>query len=116
MIPSIPLPWQAKTWQTELSGAITDVKDLAAILELSFDNADWDLNPAFPMRVPMAYVSRMRRGDRNDPLLRQVIPELAEKNSIPDFEPDPLMKHLEERFKKDKTFLCSGSCYGLCFG
>ncbi|MEE3279518.1 MAG: EF-P beta-lysylation protein EpmB [Pseudomonadota bacterium] len=92
MIPSIPLPWQAKTWQTELSGAITDVKDLADILELSLDNADWDLNPAFPMRVPMPYVSRMRRGDRNDPLLRQVIPELVEKNSIPDFEPDPLQE------------------------
>ena len=90
MITSIPLPWQPKTWQTQLSGAVTHVKDLADMLGLSLDGADWDPNPAFPMRVPMPYVSRMRRGDRSDPLLRQVVPELAEKASTPGFVSDPL--------------------------
>jgi len=92
MITSIPLPWQPKTWQTQLSGAVTHVKDLADMLGLSLDGADWDPNPAFPMRVPMPYVSRMRRGDRSDPLLRQVVPELAEKASAPGFESDPLQE------------------------
>ena len=92
MIPSIPVPWQAKAWQTELSRAITDVEDLANILGLSLDDMDWDPNPTFPMRVPMPYVSRMRCGDRSDPLLRQVLPELAEKNSPLGFESDPLQE------------------------
>ena len=65
MIPSIPLPWQAEIWQTELSNAVTDIKDLADILGLALDGGEWDPNPEFPMRVPMPYISRMRQGDRS---------------------------------------------------
>ncbi|MFP6797321.1 MAG: hypothetical protein VB933_09710 [Pseudomonadales bacterium] len=77
MIPSIPLSWQAETWQAELSNAATHIKDLADILGLALDGGEWDPNPAFPMRVPMPYISRMRRGDRSDPLLRQVAPRIG---------------------------------------
>jgi EF-P beta-lysylation protein EpmB len=44
----------------------------------------------FGLRVPFGYVARMRRGDANDPLLRQVLPIGAENDIVPDFGPDPV--------------------------
>jgi EF-P beta-lysylation protein EpmB len=44
----------------------------------------------FALRVPLGYVARMRRGDANDPLLRQVLPIAAEGDTIADYGPDPL--------------------------
>jgi L-lysine 2,3-aminomutase len=44
----------------------------------------------FRLRVPLGYVARMRRGDPNDPLLRQVLPIASENDYAPDYGPDPL--------------------------
>jgi len=44
----------------------------------------------FGLRVPLGYVARMRRGDVNDPLLRQVLPIAAEGELVPDFVADPV--------------------------
>ncbi len=44
----------------------------------------------FGLRVPLGYLARMRRGDVNDPLLKQVLPIAAEGEELPDFVPDPL--------------------------
>jgi EF-P beta-lysylation protein EpmB len=44
----------------------------------------------FGLRVPLPYVARMRRGDVNDPLLKQVLPIGSEMDSVPEFGPDPL--------------------------
>lgn len=44
----------------------------------------------FGLRVPRGYVARMRRGDANDPLLKQVLPITAEGDVVPDFGPDPV--------------------------
>lgn len=39
----------------------------------------------FPLRVPRAFVARMRHGDLHDPLLRQVLPLDAEMQPAPGF-------------------------------
>lgn len=44
----------------------------------------------FGLRVPPGYLARMRRGDANDPLLKQVLPIGAEGDVVPDFGPDPV--------------------------
>jgi EF-P beta-lysylation protein EpmB len=44
----------------------------------------------FRLRVPLSYVARMRRGDPNDPLLRQVLPLAAEREVAPGYTADPL--------------------------
>lgn len=51
----------------------------------------------FGLRVPLSYVSRMRRGDANDPLLRQVLPIAAEGETAPDFGPDPVGEQAARR-------------------
>jgi len=45
---------------------------------------------AFRLRVPRSYLARIRRGDPNDPLLRQILPLQAELAQAPEFTPDPL--------------------------
>ena len=74
------------TWQEQLTGSIRDPKELLQFLELDsleLDTPEADpslLNQAlsasqdFPLRVPVAYLHRITKGDINDPLLLQVLP------------------------------------------
>lgn len=82
-------------WQAELASAITHPREL--ITELGLDPAL--LLPAeaaagaFRLRVPRSYLSRIRPGDPNDPLLRQVLPLGAELADSADYTADPLGEH-----------------------
>jgi EF-P beta-lysylation protein EpmB len=87
-------------WQQELARAVRDPLELLGLLDLTpaqiapGETAD-SLRAAaagFPMRVPRSYVARMRRGDPQDPLLRQVLPVGAEILSVPGFVADPLQE------------------------
>jgi len=79
-------------WQAEMAAAIRDPAELLAILQLP----DSLLEPAkaaaarFPLRVPHAFVQRMKTGDIHDPLLRQVLPLSMELEHHPDFRTDPV--------------------------
>ncbi|MGB9430596.1 MAG: EF-P beta-lysylation protein EpmB, partial [Gammaproteobacteria bacterium] len=44
----------------------------------------------FPLRVPRAFISRMRKRDAADPLLRQVLPLGEELDDTPGFSEDPV--------------------------
>ena len=88
MIPLKTVPWQSDTWTRALADAITEPR---ALLErLALDPAGVDFAPDFPLRVPLSFVERMRRGDRSDPLLKQVLPTLAERDAAPGYSNDPL--------------------------
>jgi EF-P beta-lysylation protein EpmB len=85
-------------WQQQLAAAVRDPLELLALLDL----APRDLGPDvtaeglvaaardFPLRVPHAFIARMRRGDPADPLLRQVLPLPEELRVVPGFGTDPL--------------------------
>jgi EF-P beta-lysylation protein EpmB len=49
------------------------------------------------MRVTPSYLARMRRGDANDPLLRQVLPLADELLETPGYGADPLEEHAATR-------------------
>lgn len=92
MIPRTIPTWQSKTWQEELSELITRPEELFDLLEL-----DPAMLPAakraaglFPFRTTRSFVSRMRAGDPNDPLLRQVLPIGEELEPDNGFSADPL--------------------------
>ncbi|ACL72317.1 EF-P beta-lysylation protein EpmB [Thioalkalivibrio sulfidiphilus] len=85
-------PGRARPWQRLQAAAITDPEVL--IRRLGLDPA---LLPAarraaelFRLRVPDGYLARMRPGDPNDPLLRQVLPLDAEYRDVPGFVEDPV--------------------------
>jgi EF-P beta-lysylation protein EpmB len=44
----------------------------------------------FPLRVPRAFVSRIRRGNEQDPLLLQIMPDIAEHHSEAGYSLDPV--------------------------
>ncbi len=79
-------------WQSQLRDLIRSPKALIDTLEL-----DPALLPAaeaastlFPLRVTRAFVSRMRKNDPNDPLLKQVLPLGQELHSPEGYSNDPL--------------------------
>ncbi|GGX95079.1 EF-P beta-lysylation protein EpmB [Litchfieldella qijiaojingensis] len=79
-------------WQAQLASAIRDPYELCRRLEL---DPAWlpgarTGHELFEVRVPEAYLSRIRRGDPEDPLLRQVLPLLAESDTMQGFVQDPL--------------------------
>ncbi|MBN8713925.1 MAG: EF-P beta-lysylation protein EpmB [Xanthomonadales bacterium] len=85
--PDTPQP--LADWRQLWREAVTDAHELLALLEL--DHLAGELPAAdagFRLRVPRGFVARMRRGDRHDPLLLQVLPQLAELETAPGFTRD----------------------------
>ncbi len=79
-------------WQQELITVITDPSELLNLLDL---DTCW-LEPAkaaakqFPLKVPHSFLSRIKKGDISDPLLRQILPLGIELNTSEGFTLDPL--------------------------
>ncbi|CDI02702.1 putative aminomutase [Candidatus Competibacter denitrificans Run_A_D11] len=90
MIPVNARRRQVPCWQRELAQAIRDPAEL--LQELALDSAllpiVWPTQ--FPLRVPRGFVAKMRKGDPDDPLLRQVWPLAAELIPVPGFVTDPV--------------------------
>jgi EF-P beta-lysylation protein EpmB len=78
---------QPAGWQRAWREAVRDPRELLALLGLESLAAGMSDEAAagFPLRVPHAFVARMRHGDPADPLLRQVLPVLDEERVVPGF-------------------------------
>ncbi|MCM5704819.1 EF-P beta-lysylation protein EpmB [Larsenimonas salina] len=75
----------------------------------------------FSTRVPEAYARRMRPGDPNDPLLRQVLPTGRETEQVAGFTQDPLeeAEHtpapgIIHKYHGRVLFIVSGACAVNC--
>lgn len=77
-------------WQRQLREAVREIGELERLLELPAGSLGTGAEAPFPLRVPRAFVARMRKGDPDDPLLRQVLPTRAEDRGAPGFGDDPL--------------------------
>ena len=85
-------PVEPVSWQSLLADSITDPAELLRRLGLGEELLAPAIAAAasFALRVPEPYLSRMRPGDPNDPLLRQVLPLGAELADQPGYVTDPL--------------------------
>ena len=84
---------QEQNWQSQLSDLITDPLELLNLLELSADqllSGAIVASEQFKLRVPRAFVEKMKVGDPLDPLLLQVLPHHLELEHHPEFVTDPL--------------------------
>src|SRR6185503_13386043 len=81
------------SWQAAVRNAVRDPAELLRLLELTPDALGPAAATAFPLLVPRGFVARMRRGDPNDPLLRQVWPLAAELETVPGYTADPVREH-----------------------
>jgi len=96
MIPQTKQVDTKQAWQIALSNIIKDPHELLKQLGLSnkLTAMDPDLIKNFPLRVPQSYINKMRHGDVNDPLLRQVFPLIDESIEVEHFVSDPVGDHL----------------------
>jgi EF-P beta-lysylation protein EpmB len=87
-----PRQLEPRTWQQELAEAITSPEELAAALGLSLRTlvGAHEASGHFSLRVPRSFVARMRPGDPQDPLLRQVLPAAAELAAEAGYIDDPV--------------------------
>jgi EF-P beta-lysylation protein EpmB len=78
---------QPAGWQRAWREAVRDPRELLATL--GFDALAASLSEeaaaGFPLRVPHAFIARMRHADPADPLLRQVLPVIDEERVVPGF-------------------------------
>ncbi|HIQ14944.1 MAG TPA: EF-P beta-lysylation protein EpmB [Leucothrix sp.] len=79
-------------WQKSLARAIRDPLLLLRMLDLDEEKYKSQLNlrDQFKLLVPLSYVKKMKKGDWNDPLLRQVLPIKDEQRHVAGFVSDPV--------------------------
>jgi len=84
------------TWQKELSQAFTDPAKLLEYLDIDSQSlsSSFAARKLFPLRVPVPFADKMKRGDANDPLLLQVMTSALEFERQPDFNADPLVEQV----------------------
>jgi EF-P beta-lysylation protein EpmB len=90
MIPSSPSSEAFTDWKHSLRQAWRDPTALLNALDLQQLAPAIDESSRFPFLVTREFAARMQPGDPADPLLRQVLPALAERRSVPGFGIDPV--------------------------
>ncbi len=79
-------------WQSQLRDVVSSGDELLGLLQLNADQVGYsDLaQREFSLKVPRAFVNRMKVGDPSDPLLRQVLATRQELLAEPGFGEDPV--------------------------
>lgn len=125
MIPGSPatrLSHAAPDWRAAWREAVTDPLELLSMVGLPHLAATLPANDAgFAMRVPRGFVQRMAHGDARDPLLLQVLPQLAETQIVPGFSRDAVgdlasrdAQGLLHKYQGRALLIASGSCAVNC--
>ena len=83
------------SWQKELANVITDPKTLLELVDIPPENYQqhFAARKLFPVRVPRPLLSRIKKGDINDPILKQVMPLDVEFSMTDGYVEDPLEEH-----------------------
>ncbi len=91
MIPRMDTSRHIPAWQTALRQAVGSVEELLRLLRLETSGLEYcPGSREFPLRVPHSFIRRMEVGNRNDPLLRQILPLSEEQQETPGYGRDPL--------------------------
>lgn len=109
-----------RDWKVSLRHAYKDPQQLLEVLGL-VGQVRLSMSQPFKTLVPQALVSRMCYGDPNDPILRQVLPLLAEENIQSDYSDDPLAeatftptKGLLHKYHNRVLLVANGACAVHC--
>lgn len=123
MITASPASPQAPDWRREWRDSVRAPDKLLKLLGLEHLAArvSSKVQPTFPLRVPLSFIARMRPGDANDPLLRQVLPLQDEDILVPGFSDDAvgdLLSRSEhgvlQKYDGRALLIATGSCAVHC--
>lgn len=115
-------PQHIPDWRQSLREAVTDGRELLRLLDLEHlaDRLPAG-NAGFALRVPRGFVARMRRGEPRDPLLLQVLPQLAESDQTPGFAADAVgdlqaraAHGVLHKYQGRALLIAAGSCAVNC--
>ncbi|HKV65043.1 MAG TPA: EF-P beta-lysylation protein EpmB [Rhodanobacteraceae bacterium] len=109
-------------WRQSLRGAITDPRELLALVGLPQLADKLPTGDAgFALKVPRGFIARMHQGDPKDPLLLQVLPQLAELDDAPGFiddavgDLDAVAAHgVLHKYEGRALLIAAGSCAVNC--
>jgi len=110
-------------WQTHLKHAISSLNSLLDAVHLTAADVDISEEAArnFSVKVPQPYIDRIKKGDPNDPLLLQVLPQQAEMEVFPGYSHDPLAEMvtnpapgLIHKYQGRVLLIVSGACAINC--
>ncbi len=111
-----------KSWQKDLAEVVTEPKQLLALLDITADDylQHFKARTLFPVRVPLPFINRMKKGDINDPLLKQVMPLSKEFVVTDGYLADPLQEHdtvaegLLHKYKNRALMIVKSGCAINC--
>ncbi|WP_415225013.1 EF-P beta-lysylation protein EpmB [Psychromonas sp.] len=110
------------TWQKELANAAKNPLQLLKLLDISPESLPLSslARKQFPMLVPLPFVKKMKKGDINDPLLKQVLPISDEEVESSGYSLDPLQEHnsalpgLLHKYKSRVLLILKSGCAVNC--
>ena len=112
-----------REWQTILADAVRDPTELCRLLDLPASLAEEARRAAGPFSVvvPRSYLKRIRPGNPEDPLLRQILPSTAELSQVEGFVRDPLLEAaaspapgLLSKYRGRSLIVATGRCGVHC--
>ena len=118
-----PQPDGLPDWRQNLRDAITDARELLALVGLPqlAETLPVGGEAGFPLKVPRGFVARMRHGDPHDPLLLQVLPQLVELDHTQGFgddavgDLDAVAAHgVLHKYEGRALLIAAGSCAVNC--
>ncbi|MBL9080855.1 MAG: EF-P beta-lysylation protein EpmB [Planctomycetales bacterium] len=116
-------PPETATWRHALKTAIRDPAELCRVLELPDALVPTARKAAemFGLFAPHGYVARIRKGDVDDPLLRQILPLGDELLEVAGFTADPvdddaaqLVPGLLQKYQSRVLLITTGACAIHC--
>ena len=92
---------QTASWQQQLQQAFRSVSELCEFLELDSETIKQSCAAAniWQLRVPQGFAACMEKGNPDDPLLRQVLPQAEELQQHAGFISDPLQEQQQSPAK-----------------
>ena len=117
-----PQPCDLPDWRQSLREAVTDARELLARVGLSHLAERLPAGDAgFALKVTHSFIRRMRPGDPRDPLLLQVLPQLAELDEVPGYSDDAVgdldavaAHGVLHKYEGRALLIAAGSCAVNC--
>jgi EF-P beta-lysylation protein EpmB len=111
-----------KSWQKDLRDVVTEPEQLLRRLNIVPDDylEHFKARKLFPVRVPLSFIKRMKKGDFDDPLLKQVMPLSSEFSLTDGYSADPLGEHdtvaegLLHKYKNRVLMIVKSACAVNC--
>ena len=115
------------SWQEQITQSIRDPKKLLEYLDFEKKTIETLLGGSlkaskeFSLKVPYAYIKRIKKGDLDDPLLKQIMPSKQELYAAPGYTEDPLseietnlMPGLVHKYEGRVLLIVSSNCAINC--